>query len=152
MNLDRAWGTLVDLLFIVDIFVNFFAAYEVPGSNTFEVRPSVLAKEYLLSWFWVDLIASIPVDLLTIFLKAVSGETDDNLKYYKLSRLPRLYRVIKIIRIFKILKLSKYNSKFSRVLSKFKLSAGSNRIVKFLSLAIFMVHIIACVWFLQARF
>ena len=47
MNLDRAWGTLVDLLFIVDIFVNFFAAYEVPGSNTFEVRPSVLAKEYL---------------------------------------------------------------------------------------------------------
>ena len=61
--MDKVIGLIVDALFFVDIFVNFLSAYEVPGSNTFEVRLSVLAKDYLLSWFFVDFIACIPIEL-----------------------------------------------------------------------------------------
>ena len=53
-KLDKFSGLTVDFLFFCDIIINFISAYEIPGSNSFEVRLSVLAKEYVLSWFFID--------------------------------------------------------------------------------------------------
>lgn len=62
-KLDKFSGLTVDFLFFCDIIINFISAYEIPGSNSFEVRLSVLAKEYVLSWFFIDLVACLPVDI-----------------------------------------------------------------------------------------
>lgn len=51
---------IVDILFILDLFVNFFMAYE-RRDGTSETRMKFIAKDYLRSWFFVDLIACIPV-------------------------------------------------------------------------------------------
>jgi hypothetical protein len=131
---------LVDLLFIFDIVVNFLSAYEVPG-NTYEIRMNILARDYLVSWFCVDFLAAFPVDILALM---AYGNSD--------SPLPRTYKAIRILRIFKILKLSKYKANFNKALARFKLSAGTNRIATFIILAIFIVHLIACLWFMQARY
>ena len=50
--------TMVDSVFIADIVLTFFTAIE--KLNTIEVRHSKIASEYLKSWFWFDLVASIP--------------------------------------------------------------------------------------------
>jgi len=63
INLDKIASLSADALFFIDIFVNFLSAYEIPGTNILETRPSVLAKDYLLSWFAIDLVACIPVEL-----------------------------------------------------------------------------------------
>ena len=53
---------IVDFLFFCDLFVNFLSAYE-NRDGTFETRPKLIAKKYIRSWFLVDFIACIPVDI-----------------------------------------------------------------------------------------
>ena len=61
--------TIVDILFIMDLFVNFITAYEM-RDGTIETRPKVIANRYLRSWFIVDFIACIPVDVFEpLFVK-----------------------------------------------------------------------------------
>ena len=50
---------LVDMLFIVDIFVNFLTAYK--QENELVTDCKLIAKNYIYGWFLFDLIASIPL-------------------------------------------------------------------------------------------
>ena len=49
----------VDILFGIDILVNFFSAYEVTNGRI-EVKLKTIAVNYLTSWFFFDLIATFP--------------------------------------------------------------------------------------------
>jgi hypothetical protein len=51
----------VDFLFFVDIIVNFISAYEDPITNLPVIKMRKIASNYLTGWFWLDLIAVIPV-------------------------------------------------------------------------------------------
>jgi len=48
------FDTIIDFLFLSDIFINFFTAYEDPKVGI-EVRIKRIAMNYLLSWFILDL-------------------------------------------------------------------------------------------------
>jgi hypothetical protein len=48
--------TCIDFLFILDILINFFSAYEDPKIGL-EVRHSKIAVKYLASWFPLDIIS-----------------------------------------------------------------------------------------------
>ena len=50
---------LFDLLFIMDLILNFFSAYE-RYDGKIEWRQKVVVVEYLFSWFLLDFIACIP--------------------------------------------------------------------------------------------
>jgi hypothetical protein len=144
----------VDGLFFIDIFVNILSAYERPGTNTYEVRIGVLARDYLMGWFAIDLIACIPVDVIQYVIEQFNSDKDDrpnNLTMTKLARLPRIYRVIRIVRIFKILKIFKHTKGLGRLIAKLKLNSGMNRVIKFIAYAFVLLHILACIWYLQAR-
>ena len=149
---DKVIGFLVDSLFFCDIVVNFLSAYEIPGSNAFEVRLSVLAKQYITGWFFIDLIACLPVDIFEFILYQFTDAADtESARYAKLARIPRIYRVVRIVRLFKILKVFKYHKGVKRHLTKLKLNNGTTRVIKFIAGALFAVHVMACVWFMQAR-
>jgi len=149
VSLNTLVSSTSDGLFFADIFVNFMSAYVIPGTDSIEVNASVLAKEYLLSWFAIDLIACVPVELFQVGIKMLGDENDTKAaRYSKLARLPRIYRIVRIIRIFKILKVFKYNKGFGKCLAKFKFSAGTNRVIKFVMFMFFLVHLFACIWFL----
>ena len=49
----------VDVLFGLDILVNFFSAYE-EADGTIKDSFRDIANNYLRSWFFIDLIACIP--------------------------------------------------------------------------------------------
>lgn len=70
----------------------------------------------------------------------------------KLGRLPRLYRLTKILRLVKVLKSLTYNKYLNLVFMRFNLTGGRIRILKSVLLAGFLVHIMACLWFTQAKF
>ena len=52
-------------LFFIDVYVNFVSAYVDKGTGFIEVNFKKIAMNYLLSWFVLDLTASIPFQLFT---------------------------------------------------------------------------------------
>ena len=50
---------MVDVLFMFDLFVNLISAYEDEDKNI-EVRLRYIVRNYIKSWFFLDIIACIP--------------------------------------------------------------------------------------------
>ena len=68
---------------------------------------------YLTSWFPVDSIAIIPLDV--IIQSAQSEENNDGVttnKMLRLSKIGRMYKLIKLTRLLRVLKIVKEKSKF----------------------------------------
>lgn len=57
------WEWAVNVLFGLDIIINFLSAYENSDKNI-EVRFTVIARNYIQSWFVLDVLASFPFQLL----------------------------------------------------------------------------------------
>jgi hypothetical protein len=111
---DKTFNITIDVLFFVDIIVNFLQAYEIHDSS-FEIRLGKIAKNYLFGWFFIDLVACIPVDLVEIVLLAFNDDANlEASRYAKLARIPRIYRIFRIVRIFKVFKVLKYNKTVQR--------------------------------------
>jgi hypothetical protein len=49
----------IEILFFMDLLFNFVTAY-VDRDRKVEIRMSVIAKNYIQSWFFLDLFACIP--------------------------------------------------------------------------------------------
>lgn len=69
------------------------------------MRLKKIVREYLTSWFFLDLLATFPTQILLEGSESNNGVN----KLARLARLPRLYRLFRVLRIFKIFKLFKYN-------------------------------------------
>ena len=138
----------VDILFGIDIIINFFSAYELANAKN-EVKLKTIAINYLTTWFTFDLIATFPTQVFTSHLEG--GDSGAN-KLVRLARLPRLYRLARLMRIFKILKMFKYNKKFNEWFGSLKLQATQQKMVMLLVGVFFLIHLFACFWYLSAKF
>eukprot|EP00924_Labyrinthula_sp_SR-Ha-C_P012616 maker-scaffold_10-snap-gene-12.10-mRNA-1 protein AED:0.45 eAED:0.47 QI:0/0/0/0.66/0.5/0.33/3/0/521 len=81
-------------LFTIDLLTNFFTAIQAQESDQLIVDYSAIASNYLSFWFWVDMLATIPIS--RIFQTDSVGQ---------LNKIPRLLRIFKIFRIFRLAKL-----------------------------------------------
>ena len=79
---------IVDILFAIDIFINFTSAYFDPENNLITEKKKIIIN-YALSWFLIDFIAVFPFALLLQTQKDYSS-------LVRLARLPRLYKMVKI--------------------------------------------------------
>jgi len=52
----------IDILFLVDIIVNFRTTVMHPKLGEEIVQPKEIAKQYMKGRFWVDLLATVPID------------------------------------------------------------------------------------------
>ncbi len=73
-------------------------------------------------------------------------------KLIRLARLPRLYRLLRILRLFKILSLLKNNASFKKLQEAINMNAGIQRMIMIALAVIFMVHLMACLFFLVSNF
>jgi hypothetical protein len=97
VTLDIA-ETLIDVLFMVDIVVSFRTMYVSEATGDLIDDPKRIATNYVFRGrFFIDLLSSIPVDLLILAI-----QTDSKLfsiiKILKLSRLFRLGRIVSILK------------------------------------------------------
>lgn len=59
--------TAVDFMFLIDIVLNFHTSYvDDDGSIVFD--PQRIRRTYFRSWFFVDLVTSLPYGLLALFI------------------------------------------------------------------------------------
>lgn len=140
---------LIDLLFFIDIIVNFISAYVIPETGMLEIRPQKIAMSYLTSWFLVDLGVSFPYELVET---RQTGANYSSMRLIRLAKLPKLYRIFRIFRIFKLLRLIKYNKTFKAYIERLKMSAGVLRMIQVSCAVLFMVHLMSCFWFLSSKF
>jgi hypothetical protein len=109
---DKVIDYLIDILFTIDIFVNFMSGYEDEEEGKVVKNIRLNALGYLKSWFFPDVLACIPFGLIMPDNSAKGGNNSaSTAKLVRLARLPRLYRLIRIIRMLKMIKIMK-NSQF----------------------------------------
>ncbi|XP_033703608.1 voltage-gated delayed rectifier potassium channel KCNH4 [Tursiops truncatus] len=116
----------VEMLFILDIILNFRTTY-VSQSGQVVSAPRSIGLHYLATWFFVDLIAALPFDLLYVFNITVTS----------------LVHLLKTVRLLRLL----------RLLQKLERYSQCSAVVLTLLMSIFalLAHWMACVWYVVGR-
>jgi len=105
----------IDGFFMADVVVNFFSI-ELNEDGSTEVRRGAIAKNYLKSWFLVDITSCFPMTIVDYFSNPTPSSTTHS-KYnslVKVARLPRMYKLLRIVRVIKLLKAYTHNPAFER--------------------------------------
>ena len=121
----------IDLFFLMDILLDFRTTFRRGGMDVEDL--SAIARRYRQSFFPVDLLATIPFDLMLLPWRHVAWSGVSIVLVLRLLRLLRVGRLFAIFRRWE--QLSWTNS-------------GSLRIVKFLLVIVLALHVVACAWFL----
>ena len=85
---------VVDFFFFVDIIINFNTAFYDQDYNIIENRKSI-ACDYIKGWFFIDMIAVIPFDLIF--------ESTNLNEFVRIMRIGRLYKLIKLLKLMRML-------------------------------------------------
>jgi len=138
---------IVDCLFISDILINLNTAIVVNGVLVISRKEIFL--DYLKGWLILDIISSIPMDLLEILI--FGQNTAFNMRTLRLARLPRLYRLIRITRFLKLSKIFRRSAAFSDIEEYFEINTGFGRLLVFILSVLTCVHIVGCFWYYFAK-
>lgn len=128
---------LVDLLFIIDMALNFFLKIEVKGPHcSFKVirDPWTIRRQYLRSWFIVDFVSVLPFDVVLIRFQN-SGLT--GIKFL---------RCVRLLRLVKVLRLMRTSQLIGRWRDHFGVTFAKQRLIKFSFVLFLSSHWMACLW------
>merc|ERR1719162_245398 len=83
-------NTIIDGVFFLDMILQFFVMYPKRTSygTALEHRPEAIAKNYLKTWFTIDLLSIVPFDLISIL------SDQDKMSQIKAVKAIRLLRLI----------------------------------------------------------
>lgn len=120
---------LITLVFGLDIIVRFYTAVEINGVLITDRRE--VARQYMRFWFWVDLAATVPLELISSGLLAGSH------------RAVRMFRLMRLARLLKLVKIHQVSRDWhtNRVLNQ-----SAVRLVFFIFWILLVAHWIACGW------
>ena len=124
----------IDTLFIVDIFLNFNTGFDDDGTVVMDAQ--IVRFHYFRTFFVIDLIASLPFDLLVFCFPDTHGDT----RLYL--RLPRLLRLLRLPRMFR------YLNRWEDILP---INAVALRMFKLLFSVLMFAHMNACMQMLAAE-
>ena len=134
---------VTDVSFGVDIVLNFFTAYADKGADyRLETRISRIAKRYLRSYFFIDLIATFPFAYIT-------GDGNSRWAWFgKLARFPRLLRILRVLRLLKLMRVYKLQLYVVRLESVYSINRGVSRMMNIIFLIMLVTHFVGCFWYL----
>ncbi|MBN3313811.1 KCNH4 protein, partial [Atractosteus spatula] len=117
---------VVEMLFILDIILNFRTTYvSQSGQVVYDARS--ICIHYAATWFFVDLIAALPFDLLYAFNITVTS-------------LVHLLKTVRLLRLLRLLqKLDRYSQYSAMVLTLL------------MSMFALLAHWMACIWYVIGR-
>lgn len=149
---DTTWTVInfiVDFSFVIDIMITFFTAIPDHETNGLITDKRLIAIDYLKSWFWIDLISIIPLD------KMISNNSGDMLKLAKFSRFARFTRLIRFFRILRMVKMIRICRDRKRIANRtgdlIKIDENVSRLLTFLAVILFIVHVLSCLWVVAAK-
>jgi Ca2+-binding EF-hand superfamily protein len=124
-------GLLLDIYFIMDVFLNFRTAIiSRDGEVVYEHR--AVARAYAQSWFPVDFISCLPFGYMHIILPNTNN------------RGARMFRLLKLLRLVRI----------KRILDRWEeelYSVGAVKLAKLVALIALSAHWLCCGWYFVGR-
>jgi hypothetical protein len=124
------WELAIDFMFIFDVLVNFRIGI-LDSDGKICMVPRVVAFNYLKTWFAIDLVSSVPFQLLPLS-KSFSNT--------------RLLKIIKLTRLGKLTKVLKMNTLLESAEDVFTSYRHHMKLLKLLGLSVVVTHLNACVW------
>jgi hypothetical protein len=140
--------SIVDIFFFIDIILNFFLAIDT-GNGIYETDKSIIAKTYLISWFFIDVSTTIPYQLLDkLFESNHSNKGVGNTKLIRIARVSRLHRLIRIFKLLKVIRIFRARSKIGKVTKWLKLSNFALEMIRIVVITWLVNHLVCCLWYL----
>jgi len=139
---------VVDLCFVLDLFVNLNLAY-IDADFELVTNRRLIFKRYLRSWFISDVLSCLPIITSELWL-GMEGQGQYS-ELLRLLRLPRLYRLAKIIRILDTSSPAGQNRLLEKCKDVLKLNHGSVKLLTTVLMIGIAIHLAACFWFLSAK-
>ena len=137
---------IIELLNLVDLFLGFFRAF-YNWDEQLVHKHKIIIKQYLSSWFFYDLLASIPFFTINQLQEPLCNDKKSSTSNYSVV-LDKLHYLLIINRLFKILKIF-WNNQAWKIISN-KLNEYGNIIVySFLVFA--SINYAACLYIFVAR-
>lgn len=137
---------VLDGSFFIDVCLTFNSAY-YDGIGLLISDRCQVTLAYIKSWFFIDILSCIPFGLIS---GPKSGGYNSLLR---LARLPRLVKFLRLSRLLKMLKSSGSSSGFMRkVEDALDIKTSAMRLFQGFMTVIVMVHLMACLWYYEARF
>lgn len=134
LSIDSA----INVCFFTDIVINFITAYYDSDYNLIDEH-RVIAKDYMQSWFFIDIVSIIPFDLIFMF-----GNFN---RLARVARIGKLYKIIRMTRMVRMLKIVKERNKLAKYLNEIlKIGVGFERLMFMMLIFLVLQHVAACIW------
>lgn len=153
---------IVDVYFWLDIAVNFRSGFEDTTTGRVVYDLAEIRKQYLATWFTLDFIASLPIDLVFRLndgtfvcsiesfstnmcpAKKTSLERADGANQGQLFRLLKLFRLVRLVKMLRLIRLQRLLEKYQDEL--FDLMP-TIKMCKLVFILILLGHIFGCFFY-----
>uniref|UniRef100_A0A1I8FXG6 Cyclic nucleotide-binding domain-containing protein n=1 Tax=Macrostomum lignano TaxID=282301 RepID=A0A1I8FXG6_9PLAT len=140
-DLSAHWiifNCLSDTIFLSDIAVNFRTGVITNDfADEIILDPKLIAQHYVKSWFFLDLVSSIPMDYIFLALNQ-RGNVSQLVHAGRALRILRLAKLLSLLRLLRLSRLVRYVSQWEECLG----------IVKLILIMLLLGHWNACLQFL----
>jgi hypothetical protein len=135
MGDKQRFETAVDVLFMLDMLLNFITAWDNQGFMVREL-PSI-ARNYLRTWFLPDLAGSVPFDKLIASFIEADGPSVGSLNLFRGLRLVRMLKLVRALRFINKLEKLKQNEGFEAFGAAITLASAAFALF-------FTAHVLGC--------
>ena len=138
-------NVFVDFIFITDVVLYFFRAFERKNNELVDDR-CVIVKNYLCGWFFLDLVSAFPYTLVFQTHTEVG-------QIVRISRLTKMTKMIRLLRFLRSIKFFNQTEKLPTCLKKLlHQDSFIKGIFRTSIFTLIMVHIVACLWKFAAEY
>ena len=132
----KVFENCLDIFFFLDILVNFQTAY-FDNDRRLVYNRRKISLRYLRTHFVLDLLSTIPVDLVEGYLTG-GGNEASAFRSAKLLKVLRLTRLLKLVRLLKVGKM------FTRIKEIMQINPSAESLLKLMTILCFFGHWNAC--------
>ena len=136
----------INTIFFLDICFNFMQAYPVDFENAYVVDRSRIATRYLSTWFFFDLISSVPVSTLTTVARGDLTTDDEGAQGGGFTQLSKVVRLLRLLRLLKVINISKYTQHLQATLGVNMYLLG---VATAVGRVVLVAHFVACIFWGQ---
>ncbi|XP_048736854.1 potassium/sodium hyperpolarization-activated cyclic nucleotide-gated channel 3-like isoform X4 [Ostrea edulis] len=153
-DLSKEWiafNCISDTVFFLDIIINFRTGIILNDfADEIILDPKLIAKRYVKSWFFLDLISTIPMDYIFLWW-------DSEADFYQMIhagralRILRLAKLLSLLRLLRLSRLVRYVQQWEELLKSKKFLAFAGKFMRIFNLICLMLllgHWNGCLQFL----
>ena len=142
---------IIDILYIIDIIINFFRAYENFDEHLVRKTKKIFFH-YLRTWFLLDLIQAIPYFSIIKFLENYLNNNANSLSnisfngYNVINEKIYIILLVKIIKLYKMLNNNSTLSYFSEILSKNEILDDNGTFIINILIIVLILNMTTCLF------